>query len=113
MSQRDLSARQLRAFAALAEQRNFTRAAQRCHLSQPAFSALIRTLEETLGTRLLDSRLERIVLLANNSIWPLFAAVAVAIAAIGSMFSLWFVPAGLILAYISIVGWLWPKNEEW
>jgi LysR family carnitine catabolism transcriptional activator len=50
----DLSARQLRAFAALAAQRNFTRAAQLCHLSQPAFSALIRTLEEALGARLFD-----------------------------------------------------------
>ena len=50
----ELSSRQLRAFTALAEQRNFTRAAQTCHLSQPAFSALIRTLEETLGARLFD-----------------------------------------------------------
>ncbi|RYZ11299.1 MAG: LysR family transcriptional regulator [Comamonadaceae bacterium] len=51
---RDLSARQLRAFVALADQRNFTRAAQTCHLSQPAFSALIRTLEDILGARLFD-----------------------------------------------------------
>lgn len=50
----DLSARQLRAFVALADQRNFTRAAQTCHLSQPAFSALIRTLENMLGARLFD-----------------------------------------------------------
>jgi len=54
MAAADLSTRQLRAFAALADQRNFTRAAQRCHLSQPAFSALIRTLEETVGARLFD-----------------------------------------------------------
>ena len=50
----DLSARQLRAFTALADQRNFTHAAQTCHLSQPAFSALIATLESALGTRLFD-----------------------------------------------------------
>ena len=50
----DLSTRQLRAFAALADQRNFTRAALACHLSQPAFSALIGTLETALGTRLFD-----------------------------------------------------------
>ena len=50
----DLSTRQLRAFLALADQRNFTRAAQRCHLSQPAFSALIRALEDDLGARLFD-----------------------------------------------------------
>ena len=50
----DLSTRQLRAFAALADQRNFTRAALTCHLSQPAFSALIATLESAVGTRLFD-----------------------------------------------------------
>jgi len=50
----DLSTRQLRALLALADRCNFTRAAQSCHLSQPAFSALIRGLEESLGTRLFD-----------------------------------------------------------
>ena len=50
----DLSTRQLRAFLTLAEQRSFTRAAEALHLSQPAFSALIRALEEALDTRLFD-----------------------------------------------------------
>ncbi len=50
----NLSTRQLRAFLALADQRSFTRAAAACHLSQPAFSALIRTLEVELDTRLFD-----------------------------------------------------------
>jgi DNA-binding transcriptional LysR family regulator len=50
----NLSTRQLRAFVALAEQRSFTRAAVLMHLSQPAFSALIRSLEEALGHRLFD-----------------------------------------------------------
>lgn len=48
----NLSTRELRAFVALVEQRNFTRAAAQCHLSQPAFSALIRALEEHVGGRL-------------------------------------------------------------
>ncbi len=50
----NLSTRQLRAFIDLAEQRSFTRAAALTHLSQPAFSALIRALEEALGQRLFD-----------------------------------------------------------
>jgi DNA-binding transcriptional LysR family regulator len=50
----NVSTRQLRAFIALAEQRNFTRAASLSNLSQPAFSALIRQLEEALGLRLFD-----------------------------------------------------------
>jgi len=50
----DASTRQLRAFLVLAELRSFTRAAVRCNLSQPAFSALIRSLEESVGARLFD-----------------------------------------------------------
>lgn len=49
-----VSTRQLRAFAALAELKNFTRAAAQSHLSQPAFSALIRALEQAVGARLFD-----------------------------------------------------------
>jgi DNA-binding transcriptional LysR family regulator len=52
--QMNISTRQLRAFLALAEQRSFTRAAALTHLSQPAFSALIRSLEEALEQRLFD-----------------------------------------------------------
>lgn len=50
----NVSLRQLQAFLALVEQRNFTRAAAQCHLSQPAFSALIGQLEAALGARLFD-----------------------------------------------------------
>lgn len=54
MSAPDFSLRELRAFVALVDVENFTRAAQAIHLSQPAFSALIRRLEETVGVRLFD-----------------------------------------------------------
>ena len=50
----NLSTRQLRAFLALTDERSFTKAALACHLSQPAFSALIRTLEQALNARLFD-----------------------------------------------------------
>jgi len=64
----NLSTRQLRAFVALAEERHFTRAAQRCHLTQPAFSALIRTLEETAGVRLFDRNTRRVELTAEGRV---------------------------------------------
>lgn len=54
MAHPNLSTRQLRAFLALADERSFTKAATACHLSQPAFSALIGTLEQALDTRLFD-----------------------------------------------------------
>lgn len=52
--QMNVSTRQLRAFLSLSEQRSFTRAAALTHLSQPAFSALIRSLEDSLEQRLFD-----------------------------------------------------------
>ncbi len=54
MKQMNLELRHLHAFEALVRERNFTRAAVAMHLSQPAFSALIRRLETTLGARLFD-----------------------------------------------------------
>lgn len=54
MAAPDFSSRHLRAFVALADLENFTRAARATHVSQPAFSALIRTLEEAVGVRLFD-----------------------------------------------------------
>lgn len=46
--------RQLRYLVALAEERNFTRAAEREHIAQPALSQQIRRLEETAGLPLVE-----------------------------------------------------------
>ena len=48
----ELVAEDLRAFAVFARHRNFTRAAEELHVSQPALHARIRKLEGRLGTRL-------------------------------------------------------------
>ncbi|WP_421954001.1 LysR family transcriptional regulator [Polaromonas sp.] len=69
MANPNLSTRQLRAFLALADQRSFTRAATACHLSQPAFSALIRTLESELRTRLFDRDTRSVQLTAEGRLF--------------------------------------------
>src|SRR5918992_4011556 len=50
----DVEIRHLRSFVAVAEERNFTRAAERLHLAQPALSAQIRQLEQRMGVQLLE-----------------------------------------------------------
>ena len=62
----NISTRQLRAFLALSENRNFTRAASVCHLSQSAFSALIRQLEESLEVRLFDRNTRNVEVTAEG-----------------------------------------------
>lgn len=65
----NLTTKQLRAFVALSSERNFTRAAELCHLSQPAFSALIAALESGVGTRLFDRNTRNVQLTTEGSLF--------------------------------------------
>ncbi|MGX6446903.1 LysR family transcriptional regulator, partial [Patulibacter sp. S7RM1-6] len=49
-----LDLRKLDHFVAVAEERNFTRAAERLHLTQQALSHSVRQLERELGVALLE-----------------------------------------------------------
>lgn len=50
----DISSRDLQLFLALAEEKSFTRAATRCHLSQSAFSSRIGLIERLVGAKLFE-----------------------------------------------------------
>ena len=54
--------RHIRYLLAVAEHRNFTRAAEALHVSQPTLSQQIKQLEENLGAPLLDRTGRRISL---------------------------------------------------
>lgn len=56
-----LSLRDLEYVVALAEERHFGRAAERCGVSQPALSAQIRKLEEALGLTLFERTSRRVL----------------------------------------------------
>ena len=57
-----VSIRQMQLFRTVAEAGSFSEAALRLHLSQPALSAAIRKLEETLEVRLFDRTTRRVAL---------------------------------------------------
>ena len=69
MSNTSISTRQLDAFVNLADLKSFTRAAVLSHLSQPAFSALIRSLEDATGARLFDRTTRTVEMTAEGQVF--------------------------------------------
>jgi LysR family hydrogen peroxide-inducible transcriptional activator len=57
-----MNLRDLRYLVALADERHFGRAAERCHVSQPTLSAQVRKLEEYLGVPLFERQPRRVTL---------------------------------------------------
>ncbi|MBX6318779.1 LysR family transcriptional regulator [Pigmentiphaga sp.] len=57
-----ISLRQLEAFVAVCNEGNFSKAAQRIHISQSGLSILIRDLEQSLGCRLFDRSTRQVCL---------------------------------------------------
>jgi LysR family hydrogen peroxide-inducible transcriptional activator len=61
-----MNLRDLRYLVALADERHFGRAAERCFVSQPTLSAQIRKLEEYLGGTLVERQPKRVTLTATG-----------------------------------------------
>ena len=66
---RNLSARAIDAFLALVETRRFSLAADRCHISPPAFTQLIQRLEAQLGAKLFDRDTRNVVLTPEGQVF--------------------------------------------
>jgi LysR family carnitine catabolism transcriptional activator len=78
MTPHNLSTRDLRGFLALAEAKHFRRAAERCRLSQAAFSQLIRRVETAAGMRLFERSTRQVSLTAEGEVLVAAAARIVA-----------------------------------
>jgi DNA-binding transcriptional LysR family regulator len=81
----DVEMRHLRALIAVSEELNFTRAAQRLHLTQQALSGQIRQLEERVGNKLVERDTRRVELTPAGlalceQARPLLAGVELAVA---------------------------------
>lgn len=68
--------RHIRYFLAVAEHRNFTRAAEALHVSQPTLSQQIRQLEDVLHTQLLDRSGRHVQLTDAGVAWMRYAKLA-------------------------------------
>lgn len=65
----NLSARDLDAFLALAQAQHFTRAAERCHLSQSAFSQKIARIEQAAGVALFERSTRQVTLTPEGEVF--------------------------------------------
>ena len=62
-----MNLRDLRYLVALADERHFGKAAERCFVSQPTLSAQVRKLEEYLGVPLVERQPKRVALTATGA----------------------------------------------
>ncbi|HEY8048249.1 MAG TPA: LysR family transcriptional regulator [Ramlibacter sp.] len=69
MASINLSSRDLEAFLALAQSQHFTRAAERCHLSQSAFSQKIARIERTAGVPLFERSTRHVALTPEGEVF--------------------------------------------
>ena len=79
---------------------------------QPIVTGLREDLREVLVTRTLDAEPDHRTAMPDPSIWPVLAAIATTALFIGSIFTPWAVPFGLIPVTITMTGWFWPKRDE-
>lgn len=69
MASINLSSRDFEAFLALAQAQHFTRAAEKCHLSQSAFSQKIARIEQAAGVALFERSTRHVALTPEGQVF--------------------------------------------
>ena len=69
----NISIKHLKAFKVLAAERNFTKAANLCHITQPALSVLIQNLEQLVGAKLFVRNTRNVVLTPEGELFETIA----------------------------------------
>jgi hypothetical protein len=64
-----------------------------------------------LLTKVLDAEPDLKDEFPDSSIWPLLAALATTAMFVGSIFTPWAVPVGMIPIFVTLTGWFWPNKR--
>ena len=67
---------------------------------------------EVLVTSILDAEPRSVSVVTTPSLLPLAFALAASLAFIGAIWTLWWVPVSLVLSYLTLVLWHWPRHHE-
>ncbi|MDQ1591118.1 MAG: cytochrome c oxidase subunit [Pyrinomonadaceae bacterium] len=78
----------------------------------PVVTGLRTNCRDVLLTKTLDAEPDNTMSLPSPSIWPVGVAFSAAVTFIGSCFTPWALVWGAIPAFISLVGWGWPKPKD-
>jgi len=79
---------------------------------QPVVVGLRNDIREVLVTRALDAEPDLKTEFPESSIWPLLAALATTATFVGSIFTPWAVPVGMVPLFVTLTGWFWPKKRH-
>lgn len=77
----------------------------------PVVTGLATGTREVLVTTPHDAEPHHRNHLADDSIWPVLAALVTAAAFVGLVFTAWAFPAGIAGLFVTLLGWFWPSKE--
>jgi cytochrome c oxidase subunit I+III len=78
----------------------------------PVVTGLRSDCHEVLITYTMDAEPDHRLSLPGPNIGPLLMALATTATFIGSIFTPWALPAGMLLAFVALLVWGWPKKQD-